>query len=667
MSGAIEAQKHDGWDVLKETVGELPSATSEFVKEAWEHPGKTIRHAVNVAGSAAVVGAAFSYLVPAGPAAWVVGGALTAPLAWHGYKRFQSASQQAAAGGDLSAISHALAKDTVSGTYDFGLTFAAGALGSAGGHKLASSEGKAAIGAELSQGLLYKAENESLVALARAGRALRPAETTPVSGGTVMGLIDRPTGSGGVINTRLDQYLGKTADRELYFGSLHGHSRYSDGLGDPKALFAKAEADGAHFTAITDHNHLAARDGIKPGDPRIPDQSGTPVVAENPIEYAQTFADAAAATKPGKFVALVGTEMGTIGKVGGHHGGTNHFNLLEVPTFFEAIRQPKTGMQKFWGFFGIESAPVVKAPDVIKYNDGDIAAFVKHLDLLKDTTGKTPIIQLNHPRYTADWNPGLEADVRGRDFGPKSFKNLAEWRAKFGKYASQIELIKGEALNPDPIPEVKAGDLDPTSYAGYLDLGLKLSPTFGRDFHFGEPVNNPAGTGIHATSLSKEALLDALRERRTIATTNTRKLSAIMETTENQPMGTVIDRAAIDQLGIRVKIGGEVTPDAQYKVLLWGDRKIGDGKLAQVVQTQEIAGSDLLSGNGLVAFDKIKLPLKQKTAHYVEVQRTDAASGHTDRMWTAPIWVEPLSGARHSLWFSGLISNGNQLIPGFGS
>jgi hypothetical protein len=655
MSGAIEASQHDGWDVLKETAGELPSAAGEFVKEAWDHPGKTVRHAVNVAGSAAVMGAAFSYLVPAGgPAAWVVGTALTAPLLYHGYKRFESASQQAANGGNLEAISHALAKDTVSGTYDFGLTFAAGTLGAEGGHRLASSEGKVALGAELTQSALLKAENESLAAFANAGKAFRPQTAA-------MGLIDRP--SGGIINNRLDQYLGKAADRELYFGSLHGHSRYSDGLGDPKALFAKAEADGAHFTAITDHNHLAARDGIKPGDPRIPDQAGTPIVAENPIEYAQTFADAAAATKPGKFVALVGTEMGTIGKVGGHHGGTNHFNLMEVPTFFEAIRQPKTRMQQFWSLFGVKSEPPVKAPDVIKYNDGDMAGFVQHLDLLKDTTGKTPIIQLNHPRYTADWNASLEADVRGRDFGIKSFKNIGEWRQKFGKYASQIELIKGEALNPDPIPEVKAGDLDPTSYAGYLDLGLKLSPTFGRDFHFGEPVNNPAGTGIHATSLSKEALLDALRERRTIATTNTKKLSAIMETTENQPMGTVIDRAAIQDLGIRVKVGGDITPDAKYKVLLWGDRKIGDGKLAEVVQTQEIAGKDLLAGDGLVAFDRIKLPLKSKSAHYVEVQRTDAGSGHTDRMWTAPVWVEPLTAAKHSLWLRGLVGNGNLLFP----
>jgi hypothetical protein len=321
-------------------------------------------------------------------------------------------------------------------------------------------------------------------------------------------------------------------------------------------------------------------------------------------------------------------------------------------------------LSPFKRMFGIKSEPEVKVPDIIKYNNEDIAAMIKHLDLLKDTTGKRPIIQLNHPRYTADHNPALEADVRGRDYGVKSFKNVAEWREKFGKYASQIEVIKGEALNPDPIVEVKAGDLDPTSYMGYLDKGLKLSPTFGRDFHYGEPVANPAGTGIYAKSLTKDGLLDALRERRTIATTNTQKLSGVMTTAEGHPMGTVLDRAAVQDLAFTVKIGGEITPEANYKVLLWGDKKVGDGKLAEVVQSQEISGTDLLSGNGLVAFDKIKMPLRNKSAHFIEVQRKEIDATHTDRMWTAPIWVEQLSGSRHSFWFSGLIGNGNQLIPG---
>jgi hypothetical protein len=137
-----------------------------------------------------------------------------------------------------------------------------------------------------------------------------------------------------------------------------------------------------------------------------------------------------------------------------------------------------------------------------------------------------------------------------------------------------------------------------------------------------------------------------------------------MTTAEGHPMGTVLDRAAVQDLAFTVKIGGEITPEANYKVLLWGDKKVGDGKLAEVVQSQEISGTDLLSGNGLVAFDKIKMPLRNKSAHFIEVQRKEIDATHTDRMWTAPIWVEQLSGSRHSFWFSGLIGNGNQLIPG---
>ena len=49
---------------------------------------------------------------------------------------------------------------------------------------------------------------------------------------------------------------------QMYFGSLHGHSRYSDGMGLPKDLYAKAASEGQHVTTITDHNHAASRGGI---------------------------------------------------------------------------------------------------------------------------------------------------------------------------------------------------------------------------------------------------------------------------------------------------------------------------------------------------------------------------------------------------------------------
>lgn len=42
----------------------------------------------------------------------------------------------------------------------------------------------------------------------------------------------------------------------LYFGDLHNHTGYSDGVGTPALAFATAKARGLHFMAVTDHGFM---------------------------------------------------------------------------------------------------------------------------------------------------------------------------------------------------------------------------------------------------------------------------------------------------------------------------------------------------------------------------------------------------------------------------
>jgi len=348
-----------------------------------------------------------------------------------------------------------------------------------------------------------------------------------------------------------------------------------------------------------------------------------------------------------------------------HIGGVNHVNLIEVPQFFEAVRQPKTGaFASFMRAIGKEPEPVVTAPEVIKYNDGDYKAMVDHLDKLTATDGGKPIIQLNHPRYLADENPNTPAASRGRDYGQKSFKNQQEWLDRFATpYVRQIELIKGGALSPNPVDTVPTGHLDPTSFAGYLDKGVHASPTFGRDFHFGDPVGNPGATGIYATNLDKTSILNALRERRTIATTSSKNLSGVLFGNDKFVMGSILDHSVVPSLNLKMKIDGIVHPDADYTLKLWGDTKLGDGKLADVVQTKTIKGSDLLAANQTVAFDAVTGTTGHNSAYYVEVLRKDPVSDHTDRMWTAPIWLENLTGTKHTLFSKWMAGSASQYLP----
>lgn len=48
----------------------------------------------------------------------------------------------------------------------------------------------------------------------------------------------------------------------VYFGSLHAHTRYSDGSGTPAEAFTYARDTGKlDFMAVTEHNHKGAEAG----------------------------------------------------------------------------------------------------------------------------------------------------------------------------------------------------------------------------------------------------------------------------------------------------------------------------------------------------------------------------------------------------------------------
>jgi hypothetical protein len=791
----FHANDGGGMNIYGRAIKELPSATAELASEAWQHPGQALGHAAKTVVEAGVMGTAIGYIVPArGPASIIVGVALTAPAAVHAYNRLADAKEQSRNPlADQQAIAHALARDTVSGTTNLGLSFAGGYAGAELGYAMAGSKGALGRFSQATQRGIMHVENKGMAAVRSMFEGTRVGPKGTV-GSVVPGPIDiyanvpRTPGSSaseivnaprattdaiaravkpsiapehlpfgqrtlGILNRRVDQFV--TADNtgyNLYRGPLHGHSRYSDGMGEPKTIYAKAKQEGLDFAAVTDHNHPAARGGVKPDDVRAKDQAGTPTVAEDPTLYTKTFEHAKAATDE-TFVGLVGVELGTIGKVGGHKhddflgpavegivkpveplpprptdatgkpigkpegllpnvkdpvgpvgrapdqapveapfslgrepgrsgststeladeaaagkhlGGVNHINVLEVPTFLESVREPRGLMDDLiYRLTGREPAPVFKKPDVVKINDGDYRALVDHLDKIKDSTGGTPVIQLNHPRFKADESPSTPVGDRGRDYGQKSFKSQKEWLDRFADpYVRQIEVIKGGALTPDPVEVVPPGAVDATSFAGYLDKGVHASPTFGRDFHYGDPAGTPGTTMIMAKALDKPSLLDGLRERRTIATTNGDKLNATMWGNDKHPMGSILDQAAVPDLKLSANIGGEVVSGAEYKIKLWGDKKLGDKKLAEIVEEKVMTGDELIAAQNKVSFDALEHKLGNKSAYWMEIQRTDPVSGHTDRMFTAPIWVEPLTGDKHSFYMRWLTGNSAQFLDG---
>jgi hypothetical protein len=223
-------------------------------------------------------------------------------------------------------------------------------------------------------------------------------------------------------------------------------------------------------------------------------------------------------------------------------------------------------------------------------------------------------------------------DLRLHDYGINQMGGVDSWA---DNYASQnfvgMEVMKGEALNSNPVPVLRPQDVDLTSYNGYLDLfadKVKAAPYAGLDTHFGARIGSPdAATGLLVSQLDDPGITAAVAARRSIATSSMSKLNGYMAANDGQVlMGQTVTSVPAEGLTPQVRINGQVTPDTNYTANLWYDSKLGDGQVAQIVQTKTISGTDLLSQGQTVAFDPVKPATGDAAAFYIEVQRTGADS-----------------------------------------
>jgi hypothetical protein len=703
-------------DVYGKALKELPSATTELAQEAWERPSTSIAHAGKTFVMSAGIGTAMGYFLPAkGPAAWAVGAILTAPMLYQGYKSLTNAADEAQKpGADVDAVAHTLARHTVSGTTELVLNLAGGIAGTEAGYAMKESPKAISRLGQSTQKSIVETENKFLSGIVN-NKYVRGVTESGPNPKLPMGKIHTMQGEAGEIAgisrfdspTVLPEHTswvkrpfssilqrvrefdnrdvmsdGMTAraarvedDYVLAQGSLHLHTKQSDGMGTVTSLSAKAKEQGQNVILVSDHNHLAARDGVKPGDPRIPEQNG-PVIAEAPQWYAEQYKEAAKATVNGEHVVIIGSEMGTIGKVGNpKSGGKNHFIMVEMPQFFEAIRKPRTLWDESTApirrALGLKEKPAMVMPDVVKYNDGDMNGLITYIEKnkLKDSTGNDPVFIAAHPRFSEDHSPSLPSGTRGADYGRYSFKTKEEWVQRSGKYFSNIEVIKGGAMRRVPVDEIGAKDADLTSLRGYINDGFHMSPVVGRDAHFGDPGMIPAETGIWVSSIDKAGVLEGLRSRRTFATTHMDRLNGRVVANDRYQMGQIVDQAVTNELTLTTKIGGKIEPDAQYTLKLWGDQKIGDRTLAEVMQEVKVSGDELSGMGNQFTFDKINHNIGKKGgAYFVEVTRKDPTTSHVDHLYMAPFWIEPLSGGgRHSLYMKFLAGQAPSMFIPSGS
>jgi hypothetical protein len=379
------------------------------------------------------------------------------------------------------------------------------------------------------------------------------------------------------------------AAQSVYFGNLHAHTSYSDGSGTPAEAYAMARSAGLDFFAVTEHNHHAADGKGARKDGKL--------IAVQPQLYAGTPASlvetANALNKPGKFVTLYGQEISTI-------SSGNHMNVFQVGQVVDDGAVP----------------------------NGDVPALLNWIRAHPDSSGHAALLQFNHPR-DPDRNP---KDYGHDDFAP------SEWVRALDAYVELVEVLNAPALTPGEHfrAEAKEG-----YYLDYLNFGFHLGPSVGQDNHWKNwGTSTEARIGVIANSLTRDAILGALRARHTTASDD-KDLKIIFRSGESLGGDVIAPPVPIGAaLPLTVEIEDSDEPDARYRIDVLTDHAGGD-RARRPVNTFIVNGDT----HGRYALDGItfdgpgQFVLLRVTQSSIEQGDAEHQESE-DRLWTAPVWFE---------------------------
>jgi hypothetical protein len=369
----------------------------------------------------------------------------------------------------------------------------------------------------------------------------------------------------------------------VFFGNLHSHTAYSDGTGTPQDAYDYARTKGKlDFLCLSEHNHASA-EGT--GDDPLKLH-----IARDHTLYSGSRSDSLISTAnrintqfAGSFVALYGQEFSAI-----THG--NHISVFDVGEVIDEQLIPNREFRKLYENW-----------------------LVTHLD----TTQKAALVQFNHPASLNE------------DYGILKYPDVASFVSGVQSFARTIAIISGPHDTKPGDPLRHNDNFSTNAYLHYLNLGLHLAPTADGDNHFitfGTSTDHR--TAIWAPSLTKEALMDAIRNNHVYATQD--KNLIVDFRVNGQIMGSTIHAAPSDALAIQVQLTDPDEPKAKYHVSLRHDTVGGP-----IGATNEVDRKDT-TGNGMVTFDGFKYT---GGVEYYLVQVVQTGAGKPDQAWTAPVWI----------------------------
>lgn len=351
----------------------------------------------------------------------------------------------------------------------------------------------------------------------------------------------------------------------LYWGELHAHgARSFDGVGGAPFDYARDVA-GLDFFALTDH-----AEGWPEGTWEW--------LKKHVSDYYQ----------PHRFVTLLAYEA-TFGSPWGHH------NV----------------------YFRGDSGPVV----------GDDTGTLLDLWEALDVGNALTI-----PHHTGVcFSPTTEGSIVGGQC-PNP-----DWRHHNPEFRRLIEIYSGHGLceTYDPTHPLSYENCDfsidssnkgPHYARDAWDLGQQLGVIASSDNHRGTPGRSETGqAGVWAGELTREAIFDALRDRRTYGTTGARILLDF--SANGVPMG--LDLRSTGPCRLAIEAHG--TDEIDYVELIAGDLQVPSYR---VLQRWTVSALDFST-----EFTDSAPP--HRGLYYVRLRQRSHHRGRVVMAWSSPIWVNP--------------------------
>ncbi|HLJ59798.1 MAG TPA: CehA/McbA family metallohydrolase [bacterium] len=374
---------------------------------------------------------------------------------------------------------------------------------------------------------------------------------------------DRHTGRAGRSPAVL---VERAPEMRLFWGDIHGHSAASDGALSPDEYYTFArDVSGLDFCALTDHDDVGHNSNV-------PDHSK--FMTQEVWQELQTVTNQYNA--PGRFVTLVGFEYSQI-----ELGIEGHRNV----------------------YYRGASGPLLHDRDP-RYNTPT--------KLLRALASLDALVIPHHPLHYMSW----EHDPRSQ--------RLVEVYSMWG---SSEDRKTGDAAFTGKMVSPGSG----IAFQEYLARGYKLGVTAGGDNHDSRPgrrgatdrwrkgkmAQPPGLVAVYAPDLTREAVFDALWERRCYGTTGQRILVDFR--VEGQRMGAEVTRPETAHPRIACCVLGE-TALASVELL----------RNNRVVQTWTPDAEEL------AVEWRDPSPVGAGCIYYVRARQADGG-----RAWSSPIWLTP--------------------------